>query len=145
MFGKKFGIGVFLVVALMGTAIASTTVLKTQQINAQNPKELESKIMNMSKMGVMITTTPVRCTSLGDILGLISSSMGKGALTNMTGSMNLSNATEGLMGLMKNANQTNATQGSLMGLIEKGMSSGMENMSKDKLEKMKDFMFCNQI
>ena len=53
---------------------------------------------------------------------------------NMTSSMSQSNATEELMGLMKNSNQTNATQGNLMGLIEKGISSsGMENMTKDKL------------
>jgi hypothetical protein len=50
------------------------------------------------------------------------------------------------MSLMKNGNQSNATQGNLMGLIEKGMSnSGMENMSKTKLEKLKDFMICSQV
>ena len=64
----------------------------------------------------------------------------------MTNTMSLSNATEGLMSLMKNGNQTNATQGNLMGLIEKGMSNvGTENMSKTKLEKLKDFMICSQV
>lgn len=147
MFGKKFelGIGVFLVVALMSAAIASSAVLKTQQVNAQSPKELESMIKNVSKMGVMITSTPVMCTTLGDLVGSIST-MTKGIVANMTNSMNLSNATEGLMSLMKNGNQTNATSGNLMGLIEKGMSSsGMENMSKGKLEKLKDFMICSQV
>jgi hypothetical protein len=147
MFEKKIdlGIGAFLVVVLMSAAIASTTVLKTQQVNAQSPKELESKIMNMSKMGVMITSTPVMCTSLGDLVGAIST-MTQGIVANVTNNMNLSNATDGLMGLMKNGNQSNATQGNLMGLIEKGMSnSGMENMSKTKLEKLKDFMICSQV
>lgn len=146
MFEKKLEVGIvaFLVVALMGAAIASTTVLKTQQVNAQSPKELESKIMSMSKMGVMITSTPVMCTSLGDLVGAIST-MTKGIVANMTNNMNLSNATDGLMSLMKNANQTNATQGNLMSLIEKGMSSGMENISTSKLEKLKDFMICSQV
>jgi hypothetical protein len=146
MFDKNFqvGIGVFLVVALLSAAVMSTTVLKTHQVIAQSPKDMESMIKNMSKMGVMITTTPVMCTTLGDIVGAISN-MAKGIAANMTSSMTQSNATEGIMGLMNNTNQTNATQGNIMGLIEKGISSsGMENMSKVKLGKMKDFMICNQ-
>src|SRR5215510_10169685 len=145
MFDKNFqvGIGVFLIVALLSAAVMSTTVLKTHQVIAQSPQDMGSMIKNMSKMGVMITTTPVMCTTLGDLVGAISN-MTKGIAANMTGSMSQSNATEGLMGLMKNANQTNATQGNLMGLIEKGISSsGIENMTKGKLGKMKDFIICN--
>jgi hypothetical protein len=50
MFEKKIdlGIGAFLVVVLMGAAIASTTVLKTQQVNAQSPAEKEFTLLNIS-------------------------------------------------------------------------------------------------
>ena len=147
MFKKNLGIGIriFLVVALISASAASTTILKIQKVSAQSPKDIESMIKNVSKMGVVITSTPVMCTTLGDLVGAISN-MTKGVVANMTNTMSSSNATEGLMSLMKNGNQTNATQGNLMGLIEKGMSNvGTENMSKTKLEKLKDFMICSQV
>jgi hypothetical protein len=146
MFEKKFEveIGVILI-ALISASVISTTVLKTQQVIAQSPEDMASMIKNMSKMGVVITSTPVMCTTLGDLVGTIST-MTKGAVANMTSGMSLPNATEGLMGLMKSGNQSNATQENLMGLIEKGMSgSGMENMSMTKLGKLKDFMICSQV
>jgi hypothetical protein len=146
MFEKKFEVGIGMVlVALISASVISTTVLKTQHVIAQSPEDMASMIKNMSKMGVVITSTPVMCTTLGDLMGAIST-MAKGAVANMTSGMTQPNATEGLMGLMKSGNQSNATQGNLMGLIEKGMSgSGMENMSMTKLGKLKDFMICNQV
>lgn len=42
----------------------STTVIKTIPVDAQSPKDIESTInKNVSKMGVVIISTPVICVT----------------------------------------------------------------------------------
>jgi hypothetical protein len=149
MFGKisLVGIGIFFVVALIGASVASTTLKETQQVTAISPKGIEALVQNMSKLGVVITSTPVMCTTLSDIMGAVSG-MVKSELGNMTGNGNLAGMAKGMMTGMMNKtgslNQTEGAQGMLMKLINKTMTgSEMDNMTQSKLAKVKDLMLCS--
>jgi hypothetical protein len=64
MFKKiEVGIEVFRISMFVSNAIMSTTVIKTIPVYAQSPKDIESIIKNVSKMGVVITSTPVICVT----------------------------------------------------------------------------------
>jgi hypothetical protein len=158
MFGKISiaGIAAFFVIALIGASITSTPVLNTQQVVAKSSGGIGEMIKNMSKMGVVITSTPIMCTSMGDVMkALMGQLSGGGNLANMTGSnnssggmMSMMNETgqTGLMEMMKNQsggmNQTGDMQGMLTNLINQTMASGTENMTDD-LGKVKDLMLCS--
>ena len=89
-------------------------------------------LKNMSKMGVVITSTPIMCTSMGDILQAVKGMAG-GNLANMTSMGNLSASAPETMKAMMNKtgslNQTNDMQGMLTNLINKTMVPEAENMS----------------
>ena len=55
------GIGIFFVITLIGSSIVSTTLKETQQVTAKSPKGIEAMLQNMSKLAVVITSTPVMC------------------------------------------------------------------------------------
>ena len=142
---KRFhlvGIGIFFVIALIGASVASTTQKETQQVTAISPKGIEAMVQNMSKLGVVITSTPVMCTTLSDIMGAVSG-MVKGELGNMTGIGNLPGMAN-IMNKTGGLNQTGEEQGMLMKLINKTMTgSEMDNMTQSKLAKVKDLMLCS--
>jgi hypothetical protein len=144
MFGKisLVGIGIFFVVALIGASVASTTLKETQQVTAKSQNSMEAMLQNVSKLGVVITSTPVMCTTLSDIMGAVSG-MVKGQLGNMTGIGNLSGLTN-MMNKTGGLNQTGAEQGMLLKLINKTMTgSEMNNITESKLAKVKDLMLCS--
>ena len=139
-----------LVIALIGAGIMSTTVLNKQQVVAKSSDEIGQMLQNMSKLGVVITSTPVMCNSIGDIMGAISgqvSGVVGGNLANMTSMGNLSaSAPETMMSMMNKTgslNQTNDMQGMLTNLINQTMVSGTENMTDSLLGKVKDLMLCS--
>lgn len=154
------GIGAFFVIALISANILSTSILNAQQVVAKPSGQIGEMLKNMSKLGVVVTSTPVMCHSIGDIVGAISGQVsgmvGGGSLANMTGSssnssgglMSMMNETgqTGLMEMMKNQtgamNQTGDMQGMLKNLINQTMVSGAENMT-EKLGKVKDLMLCS--
>jgi hypothetical protein len=147
MLGK---ISLMLVIALIGAGIMSTTVLNKQQVVAKSSDEIGQMLQNMSKLGVVITSTPVMCNSIGDIMGAISgqvSGVVGGNLANMTSMGNLSaSAPETMMSMMNKTgslNQTNDMQGMLTNLINQTMVSGTENMTDSLLGKVKDLMLCS--
>ena len=136
------GIGIFLVIALIGSSIVSTTFKETQQVSAKSPKGIEAMLQNMSKLAVVITSTPVMCTSVGDIMGAVSG-MVKGNLGNMTGIGNLADISN-MMNKTGNSNQTSAAEGMLKKLINQTMTGpGIENRTQSKLGKLKDLMLCS--
>jgi hypothetical protein len=131
-------------------ALMSTTVLNTHLVVAKSPDEIGKMLKNMSKLGVVITSTPVMCNSIGDIMGAISgqvSGVVGGNLANMTSMGNLSaSAPETMMSMMNKTgslNQTNDMQGMLTNLINQTMVSGTENMTDSLLGKVKDLMLCS--
>jgi hypothetical protein len=65
-------ISLMLVIALIGAGIMSTSVLNKQQVVAKSSDEIGQMLQNMSKLGVVITSTPVMCNSIGDIMVAIS-------------------------------------------------------------------------
>jgi hypothetical protein len=147
MLGK---ISLMLVIALIGAGIMSTTVLNKQQVVAKSSDEIGQMLQNMSKLGVVITSTPVMCNSIGDIMGAISGQISGvigGNLANMTSMGNLSaSAPETMMSMMNKTgslNQTNDMQGMLTNLINQTMVSGTENMTDSLLGKVKDLMLCS--
>lgn len=147
MLGK---ISLVLVIALIGAGMMSTTVLNKQQVVAKSSDEIGQMLQNMSKLGVVITSTPVMCNSIGDIMGAISgqvSGVVGSNLANMTSMGNLSaSATETMMSMMNKTgslNQTNDMQGMLTNLINQTMVSGTENMTDSLLGKVKDLMLCS--
>jgi hypothetical protein len=147
MLGK---ISLMLVIALIGAGIMSTTVLNKQQVVAKSSDEIGQMLQNMSKLGVVITSTPVMCNSIGDIMGAISGQVSGvigGNLANMTSMGNLSaSAPETMMSMMNKTgslNQTNDMQGMLTNLINQTMVSGTENMTDSLLGKVKDLMLCS--
>jgi hypothetical protein len=147
MLGK---ISLMLVIALIGAGMMSTTVLNKQHVVAKSSDEIGQMLQNMSKLGVVITSTPVMCNSIGDIMGAISgqvSGVVGGNLANMTSMGNLSaSAPETMMSMMNKTgslNQTNDMQGMLTNLINQTMVSGTENMTDSLLGKVKDLMLCS--
>ena len=136
------GIGIFFVITLIGSSIVSTTLKETQQVSAKSPKGIEAMLQNMSKLAVVITSTPVMCTSIGDIIGAVSG-MVKGNLGNMAGIGNMTDIAN-MMNKTSSSNQTNAAEGMLMKLINQTMTGpGIENMTQSKLGKLKDLMLCS--
>lgn len=147
MLGK---ISLVLVIALIGAGMMSTTVLNKQQVVAKSSDEIGQMLQNMSKLGVVITSTPVMCNSIGDIMGAISrqvSGVVGSNLANMTSMGNLSaSAPETMMSMMNKTgslNQTNDMQGMFTNLINQTMVSGTENMTDSLLGKVKDLMLCS--
>ncbi|HEY7109636.1 MAG TPA: hypothetical protein VH415_09430 [Nitrososphaeraceae archaeon] len=100
----------------------------------------------MSNLGIVITTTPVMCSSIGDIMGALSSIAGD-KVSNMSSLSNLSaSAPETMMNMMNKTdglNQTNDMQCMLTNLINQTMVSEAENTTNSLLGKVKDLMLCN--
>jgi hypothetical protein len=142
----QVGTGLFFVIALIGASMVTTIVLNTQQVVAKSSDEMGEMLKNMSKMGVVITSTPIMCTSMGDILQAVKGMAG-GNLANMTSMGNLSASAPETMKAMMNKtgslNQTNDMQGMLTNLINKTMVPEAENMTDSILDKVKDLMLCS--
>lgn len=142
----QVGIGLFFVIALIGASIVTTTVLTTQQVFAKSSDKMEEMLKNMSKMGVVITSTPIMCTNMGDIVQAVTG-MAKDSMANMTSMGNLSASAPETMKAMMNKtggmNQTGDMQGMLTNLINKTMVPGAENMTDSMLDKVKDLMLCS--
>jgi uncharacterized protein YbjQ (UPF0145 family) len=142
----QVGTGLFFVIALIGASMVTTIVLNTQQVVGKSSDEMGEMLKNMSKMGVVITSTPIMCTSMGDILQAVKGMAG-GNLANMTSMGNLSASAPETMKAMMNKtgslNQTNDMQGMLTNLINKTMVPEAENMTDSILDKVKDLMLCS--
>jgi len=140
------GIGAIFVIAVIGASIMSTTLSNIQPVVAKSPDKIGEMLKNVSKLGVVITSTPVMCSSIGDIMGALSS-MAKGKAANMSSLGNLSaSAPETMMNMMNKTgglNQTNDMQGMLTNLINQTMVSEAENMTNSLLGKVKDLMLCS--
>jgi hypothetical protein len=142
----QVGTALFFVIALIGASMVTTIVLNTQQVVGKSSDEMGEMLKNMSKMGVVITSTPIMCTSMGDILQAVKGMAG-GNLANMTSMGNLSASAPETMKAMMNKtgslNQTNDMQGMLTNLINKTMVPEAENMTDSILDKVKDLMLCS--
>jgi hypothetical protein len=138
----QVGTGLFFVIALVGASIVTTAVLTTQQVFALDKMEI---LKNMTRMGVVITSTPIMCTSMGDIVQAVTG-MAKDNWANMTGGNLSESAPETMKAMMNNTggmNQTNDMQDMLTNLINQTMVPGAENMSDSMLDKVKDLMLCS--
>ena len=138
------GITALFVVVLISASAMSTAVLNTQQVVAKSSEGIGQMIENMSKLGVVVTSTPVMCISMGDMMGVIKSKLSGmvgdvGNLTNMAGMDNMSISAPETMKSMMNStggkNQTGDMQGMLTNLINQSLVSGTENMSDTLMHK----------
>jgi hypothetical protein len=135
---NSLGIIMFFSIALTTASFTSLTVVGPQQAMAKSPNSMmKSLIGNTTRIGVL--TMPIRCNSLGDIMGALS-----GVLGNATAGGNETNSTQGMGNVMKTLSSMfgNATAGgNETNSIQGMMTSGMQNMSQ--LQHLKNFVFCN--
>ena len=128
----------FFSIALTTASFTSLTVVGPQQAMAKSPNSMmKSLIGNTTRIGVL--TMPIRCNSLGDIMGVLS-----GVLGNATAGGNETNSTQGMGNVMKTLSSMfgNATAGgNETNSIQGMMTSGMQNMSQ--LQHLKNFVFCS--
>jgi hypothetical protein len=136
---------VFFTIILVTASVTSLTVAGPQQAMAKSSSSvMKSLIANTTRIGVL--SIPITCNSLGDIMGAVSGVLGNA--TTAAGAGNETNSTQRTGDLMKAlsgvlGNATAAGGGNETSSMQEMMTSGMQNMSDNKLQHLNNLVFCS--